>query len=284
MAPTMKLPPIRTSIQAAKQDLDEGGLTRLTGAAGADEIRAARDRLIAQAAAEDAYGCASRDDGHGDKRGLTGPNQRVWHLISKGEVFRRIALNETVHALIRHVLGPDFLLFSLSANIACRGGSAQPLHGDQIFASAQTPYPVLANCQWMLADVTEENGATRVVPRSHLARRWPRDGEAIETVPATGPAGTIMVWDGRLWHGTGVNRTPSPRYALLAAYCSPFIRQQENFSLTVPPEVLAKCSPELLGLLGFRNWQDLGMVDGSMHGEIHFRPARHTRELEPPDR
>lgn len=276
----MKLPPIRSDLDAARQDLDEHGLTRFSGAAPPEVIREARERLIAQAAAEDALGIGWRDDGRAKGPGL--PNQRVWNLCNKGEIFRRLVLNEAARVLVRHVLGVEYLLFSITANIACKGAHPQSLHGDQLFASAQTPYPVLANCQWMLTEMTEQNGATRVVPGSHLAKRWPEEGEAIETLPAIGPAGTIMIWDGRLWHGTGVNTTDSPRYALLSAYCSPFIRQQENFSLSLSPDVIERSSPELLTLLGFRNWQDLGMVDGSGHGDLNRRPSQYSRELEPP--
>lgn len=278
------LPPIRTDLDSAKRDLEEHGLTRVAGAASASEIAEARRRLIAQAAAEDALGISSRDDGIAANRatGADLPNQRVWNLINKGEVFRRLVMNETAHRLIGHLLGPEFLLFSITANIACKGGRPQNLHGDQVYAPATTPYPLMANCLWMLTDVTEENGATRVAPGSHLVQRWPAEGETVPTLPATGPAGTIMVWDGRLWHGTGVNTTDSPRYVLLAAYCMPFIRQQENYALSLAPEVMERCSPELLTLLGFRNWKSLGMIDGSRHGELNSRPREFSRELEPP--
>jgi ectoine hydroxylase-related dioxygenase (phytanoyl-CoA dioxygenase family) len=284
MTRTPSLPPIRTDLAAAQRDLDEYGLTRLADATTREEIDEARQRLIAQAAAEDALGISSRDDGRANRAvGAALPNQRVWNLINKGEVFRRIAMNPTAHRLIRHLLGPEFLLFSITANIACKGGQAQNLHGDQVFAPADTPYPLIANCQWMLTDISEENGATRVVPGSHLAERWPAEGEAVATAAATGPAGTIMVWDGRLWHGTGVNTTNNPRHALLAAYCSPFIRQQENYSLSLAPDVMQRCTPELLTLLGFRNWKSLGMVDGSAPGELGSRPQKFSRELQLPE-
>jgi ectoine hydroxylase-related dioxygenase (phytanoyl-CoA dioxygenase family) len=276
------LPPVRSEIDAAKEDLKTFGMTRFSGAATAEEIDAARARLIDQAAAEDAVGASFRENGLTFEAKPDGANQRVWNLINKGEIFQRLVLNATARRLVKRLLGPDALLFSITANIACKGGMAQSLHGDQVFAPVDTPYPLIANCLWMLDEFTDENGATRVVPGSHLAGRWPEPGQAIETWPATGPKGTIMVWDGRLWHGTGVNTTDQPRRGLLAAYCAPFVRQQENAAVSASPEVLENGSEELLTLLGFRSWMGLGSVDGANYGVLRGRPSDFSRPLSAP--
>ena len=275
------LPPLRSRLEDAKRDLDEVGLTRFIGATDEATLDAARQRLDEQVAGEIAHGCAFRETGDVVVNVPGAPNQRVWNLINKGEIFRRMVMNEAVHALVRHLLGDDILLFSFTANVANKGGLAQPLHGDQTFAPPETPYPLIANCAWMLDAFTEENGATRVVPNTHKLGRWPDTDAHIETAPAVGPAGAIMVWDGRLWHGTGANHTDAPRRGLLAAYCKPFLRPQENSTMSVDPEVLKHCSPELLTLLGFRTWRGLGMVEGSRHGELSARPTAFSRELKP---
>jgi ectoine hydroxylase-related dioxygenase (phytanoyl-CoA dioxygenase family) len=274
------LPPIRTDLRTAKEDLDALGLTRLSAAAPEYEFDEARERLGSQAAAEDAYGCAFHERGHDVVPRRDAPNQRVWNLINKGEIFRRLAVNPIVLELAKHLLGEDVLLFSFTANIACKGGNAQPIHGDQLFAPPETPFPLIANCLWMLDDFVEENGATRVVPGSHHAMRWPANDEPVETVPATGARGTIMMFDGRLWHGTGANQTELPRRALLSAYCRPFVRQQENLTVSISPDALAMCSPELIALLGFHNWKGLGSVEGADLGSQ--RPENFSRELHPP--
>jgi len=204
----------------------------------------------------------------------------VWNLLNKGEVFRELVVNPIALELIRHVLGPDILLFSITANIARRGGTPQNLHGDQLFAPADLPYPLLANCLWMLDPFTADNGATRVVPNSHRIGRWPPPEEHIETVAATGAAGTLMVWDGRLWHGTGANVTNSPRHGVLSAYCRSFVRSQENHTVSIAPSVLERCSPALLELLGFSPWRGLGMIDGGITKVRHGRPTHFSSELD----
>ncbi len=70
------------------------------------------------------------------------------------------------------------------------------------------------------------------------------------------------MFDGRLWHGTGANRTTSRRHLLLGYFCRPWIRPQENFTLSLLDELYGQASPELLGRLGFRTYATLGNVNG----------------------
>ena len=73
---------------------------------------------------------------------------------------------------------------------------------------------------WMLDDFTEENGATRVVPGSHL---WDGQPEQRKVYPgevqATGTAGTVVVFDSRLFHAGGANRSAAPRRGLTVFFC-----------------------------------------------------------------
>ena len=228
-----------------------------------------------------------RSDGFTKAAG--GINQRIWMLINKGQVFVDLLSHRLARELVAHVLGDHYLLSSYTANIANPGGVAMKLHTDQWWAPAPTrrerralpigsmtrqcfdtdealdEAPMVApaaccNIMWMLDDFTEENGATRIVPRSHLYGRQPdheRDKDIV-TVGATGPAGNAMVFDGRLWHGTGANVGNSRRKGLLTTFCGPQFRPQENFTVGTRPEVRAEASDDLLELLGFGVWCGYG--------------------------
>jgi len=104
------------------------------------------------------------------------------------------------------------------------------------------------------------------VPGSHRLGRGPdygTDDPVTETVPVCAPAGTAMVFEGRLWHQTGANITSSERrHGILAYYCRPFMRQQENFFVSLRPEVLERATPFLRHLLGWDHYFSLGMIDG----------------------
>ncbi len=251
----LSLPPIRATLAEAKADLDEWGVARVADALSPAEVAALRTRLEEQAEAERAEGVAFIDGG--------GANQRVWNLVSKGEVFRELLTRPLVRELAGHVLEGDYCLSSHTANIAGPGGEPMVLHSDQGYAPRTVPFALAMNVMWMLCDFTDDNGATRVVPGSHrLAREPDRDAYA-RSLPGTGPAGTALIFDGRIWHGTGANTTADAyRWGVLTYFVRPWVRPQENYTLSTHPDVLRDASPELLGLLGLRVWRTLGGVQG----------------------
>jgi len=219
-----------------------------------------------------------------------GINQRVNLLVNKGKVLRDLVTHPVGLEMMEYMLGTYFLLSSFSANIAKFGGVEQGLHRDNWWCpiphrrgddhlkvgdskryaleAENTPEDVLVppcagNVLWMITDFTEENGATRVVPGSHLLAHNP-DGSVphkIPTVPAVGKAGSCLIFDGRLWHGTGRNLTKEPRIGLLTYYCGPQFRQLENFFLGLDPAVLDGASDRLLDLLGYSTWMNYGVAD-----------------------
>lgn len=290
----MNIPQISTDLGTLQSDLEMSGIAVFGSALDQGEVSAARTRLLDQAGAERDAGIAFLERGdvssgkYETDRVL--PNQRVWGLINKGEIFRRIAEKSVPLQLVSSAFASsygypkqtidefgfsDVLLSSLGANIACLGGLPMNLHSDQGFAPLGTPYPIIINVMYMLTDFSAENGATRVAPGSHLEPNPARYFDAPPaTFPVTGPAGTAVIFDGRLWHGTGQNRTNEPRCALFATYCRPFIRQVENYAISLDQGVRDECSETLMALLGFRTWSVLGSVEGSKHGDfVHDRLA-----------
>ncbi len=97
-----------------------------------------------------------------------GANQRIWNLINKGAIFAELLHKPLVRDAMSHILDGRFILSSYTANIAGRGGDEMMLHADQGYVPLEIPIPVVANIMWMLDDFTDANGATRVVPGSHL--------------------------------------------------------------------------------------------------------------------
>lgn len=209
---------------------------------------------------------AEHERSAGDAFIYDGGNQRVFSLLNKGVEFEENVQNGAVLSILEEVLGFNFLLSSTHANIAGPGGKSMYVHADQTFARPPwPPHALVANSMWMLDDFTADNGATRAVPGSHLLARQPdyEQGEGdVVTYPVCAPAGTVMIFDGRLWHQTGANRSDKPRHGILNYYCRGYVRQQQNFFAGMAPEVIDRATPVLRRLLGYENYFSLGLVDG----------------------
>jgi ectoine hydroxylase-related dioxygenase (phytanoyl-CoA dioxygenase family) len=194
-------------------------------------------------------------------------SQRVFSLLNKGVEFEELVQNSAVLEIMEQILGYNFMLSSTHANVAGPGGASMYLHADQTFCRAPWPdYPLVANSMWMLDDFTPENGATRIIPGSHRWNRQPDylagEGNTLGE-PVCAPAGSVMIFDGRLWHQTGENTTESEhRRGVVNYYCRAYVRQQQNFFAGLSAEVLERATPLMRRLLGWENYLSLGMLDG----------------------
>jgi ectoine hydroxylase-related dioxygenase (phytanoyl-CoA dioxygenase family) len=249
---------LATDLSAAENDLLEQGYCLIESVLSQDQLKKLRERLLGQAAQERTDGTAYIYDND---------SQRVFSLHNKGHEFIELIEHPVVLKLMERVLGFNFLLSSSHANIAGPGGAPMDLHADQTFARPPwPPYPLVANSMWMLDDFTAENGGTRLVPGSHRYGRqpWYACGEGnTATIPVCAPAGSLMVFEGRLWHQTGANITENEyRHGILNYYCRGFVRQQQNFFLELRPEVIDSASSALRRLLGWENYFSLGLHDG----------------------
>jgi ectoine hydroxylase-related dioxygenase (phytanoyl-CoA dioxygenase family) len=243
------LPSPTRDLARAFEDLAQFGYAIVEGALDRAQTAALRERVVAQARGEVARGVAYHD---------YKSNQRLWMLINKGRIFRDVTLHPLVEQFMGPLLGEDYLLSSFTANIARPGSPTMSLHFDQYYVDFWTAKPLVANIAWMLDDFTEANGGTRLVPGSHLDRE--RRAYGVEdTVAAEAPAGSALIFDGRLIHGTGANITESEeRHVILSYHCRPFLRQQENFFWGLDPQIRRTEREVFLRRLGFSIWATMG--------------------------
>ena len=196
--------------------------------------------------------------------GFEGHNTlRVYNLLVHGELWQRVPVHDAVLPVVEGVLDSGCLVSSLSSITILPAEVAQPIHADDQLIPIPKPHPpTVCNTMWALTDFTEANGATRLVPGSHLASENPIFGGEYETIAAEMPKGSVLVWHGSLWHGGGSNRTDERRVGIAMNYCAGYIRQQENQQLGVP-QALARTFPKRLQqLLGYSVYNGLiGHID-----------------------
>jgi ectoine hydroxylase-related dioxygenase (phytanoyl-CoA dioxygenase family) len=116
------------------------------------------------------------------------------------------------------------------------------------------------------------------VPGSHRRAENPQYGAPYDSVAAEMPRGSVLVWDGALWHGGGANTTRARRVGIARNYCAGYLRQQENQQLGIPRDVAARFSPRLRRLVGYGVYHALiGHIDkhdpAEMLGEVPAGPA-----------
>ena len=189
---------------------------------------------------------------------------RVYNLLAHGTIYQQIPVHERVLPIIEGVLDRGCLVSSMSSIAIGPGEAAQPLHADDQLIPLPKPHvSIICNTMWALTDFTIQNGATRVVPGSHRADRSPQPfGEPAETRAAEMTAGSVLVFDGSIWHGGGANQSTERRLGLAMNYCAGWLRQQENQQLGIPRDVARGFSPRLRKLVGYGLYRNLiGHID-----------------------
>ncbi len=201
---------------------------------------------------------------------------RIYNLLARGRVFERIPVHANVLPIVERVLDPGCLVSSLSSIAIDAGEIAQPIHADdQLIPFAKPHVAVVCNTMWAITDFTADNGATRIIPGSHLRDRSPHFGKPYDSIAAEMPRGSVLVWHGSLWHGGGANQTAGRRVGIAMNYCAGYMRQQENQQLGIPPALARQFSPRLQELCGFGIYNGLiGHIDKKSPTEVVFGEGR----------
>ena len=191
----------------------------------------------------------------------TGKTLRAHNLLAKTRAVDYLFLDPRIRALIEGVLGPRVQINVTTLFNILPGETKQFLHQDDGLWPIKRPHPhFVCNALIALDDFDLENGATHIVPYSHSWHDRPVD-QSIETLQVTMRAGTMLMWEGGLWHGGGANTSNDrERLGFFMSHNVAYLRPQEIQLLSVPREV-AVLLPELLQrLLGYHRF-GLG-VDG----------------------
>jgi len=196
---------------------------------------------------------------------------RIYNLLVHGPLYERIPVHPNVLPIVERVLDPGLLISSLSSIAIGPDEAAQLLHADDQLIPLPRPHPpIICNTMWAITDFTKQNGATRLIPGSHLSAELPEMfGEYPETVYAEMPKGSVLVWVGSLWHGGGANTTERRRVGIAMNYCAGFIRQQENQQLGIPQATAKTFDRRLQQLVGYSIYSGLlGHIDKQHPGKL----------------
>ena len=219
----------------ALQDLLDVGFVVIPGPVATDELTqlaAAYDAAVASACPDDVS--------------VGSTTTRVHDFVNRGPEFDALYVYRPVLEACCRIIGRPFKLSSLLARTLRPRSQAQTLHVD--FKRDADGWPMVGFI-FMVDEFRSDNGATRFVPGSH---KWPTmpDGLTVDRLTdyegqavACGPAGSVIVYNGAVWHGHTANSSGEPRRSIQGAY----IRREEPSGVNPParmrPETLARIGP-----------------------------------------
>ncbi|MBV8517824.1 MAG: phytanoyl-CoA dioxygenase family protein [Acidobacteria bacterium] len=146
----------------------------------------------------------------------------------QGAVFERVVAHPEIASAVAHILQRPYGVFGFHGRDPRPGFGQQGLHADWT-ARVGNAYAIVTTL-WMLDDFTRDNGATRIVPATHRRGAVPKNfadpnaRHPDETI-VVAPAGSVLLFNGHLWHSGTRNRSTSSRRALQLSFAaSEFLR------------------------------------------------------------
>ena len=213
----------------------------------------------------------------GTKTGLT---FRAHNLLAKTRAVDYLFLDKRVRALVEGILGPQTQVNVTTLFNLLPGEERQFLHQDDGLWPIARPHPsFICNALIAIDDFDIENGATHLVPYSH---RWydRRPDQTIETLQVEMKSGSMLMWEGGMWHGGGANVSKDrERLGFFMSHVVAYLRPQEIQLVSVPRETAMRLPEQLQRLLGYHRF-GLG-VDGRDPIEVlrdgnYFNPHAKT--------
>ncbi len=245
---------LRDDLDAKAEELRAAGYTLLPSGLSAHELKGARERL------EVIY--RTQVDEAGGMQALA----RCRDLdvarcpLAYDEAFIGLAAHASLIALVQRLLGDNVVL--LQQNGLFNRPQLQHYqthwHRDLSYQHWTSSEPLAINALLTLDDFTLENGATHVLPGSHLRAEFPSEAYVEKfATPLVAPAGTFLVLDAMLYHRAGRNHSSGERRALNHLIGRPFMAQQFDLSRMV--DARHGTDPFLNRYLGFR-WSPCASV------------------------
>ncbi|MDO8364248.1 MAG: phytanoyl-CoA dioxygenase family protein [Actinomycetota bacterium] len=185
--------------------------------------------------------------------------KRFTRLAHRSPAFVEILTDPLYLAVADAMLLPqasDYWMNTGQMMIIGPGEKAQWLHRDaENWPTLCAPgaFEVTLSCLFAISDFTDEVGATRVAPGSHLWADYQRRATPEEVCQAVMPAGSGMIYTGRVLHSGGANRTASQwRYGLHLSYVLGWLTPEEASPLGASWADVAHLPQVAQRLLGWR--------------------------------
>lgn len=176
-------------------------------------------------------------------------------IFNKASVFEGMLHTADVLALVRHMLGADALLSAMHGSRLAPQEGGSGLHADGAItghnraasmAAADagcriTSHTMALNTIWCISEFSSDNGATWLVPGSHLHEGLDIPADAVQRArPMEAARGSVIVFDVNTWHGPSRNNSEAFRYAVLNPWRRRWQRCEYEMARVADPGVLQR--------------------------------------------
>jgi ectoine hydroxylase-related dioxygenase (phytanoyl-CoA dioxygenase family) len=276
--------PAKAPVASILEVLEADGGVIVEGIFDTDTIADLRDKLTATAEQFEPGG-ATQGLGEMGKEFVGANTIRFSSLGKISDGYFDLLENPLYQAIADAVLLPScgsYWINTAQAMFIGPGEDAQMLHRDcdnwpQVCAADWPKGPeVTISAMIALEEVTEELGATRVIPGSHKWQDYADHGDPSMTVPAELSPGDALIYYGKTVHGGGANASKDCwRKAMHLSFLVGWLTPEESNPLDYSADELSDKSDRVQRLLGHRSYDPRPHFGGGLW-------LRHANKIEDP--
>lgn len=171
-------------------------------------------------------------------------------LTHGGKAFIRLAFNENLLSILNKLISGKFILNQQNGviNPPQENYNQGAWHRDLPYQHFVSTKPLAINALFCVDDFTYENGATFVLPASHLSEAFPSSNYIKKNaIQVEAKAGSFILLDCMIFHSGGFNKTNSARRAVNHVYNIPYFKQQINIPMNMKCVDLTAEEKNILG-------------------------------------
>ena len=179
---------------------------------------------------------------------------RVCDLVNKGPEFDILYQHPEVLHWVEKIIGSEYKLSSLNTRSPEKNNIKQQLHVDYPWQVKGGDY-FACNALFLLDDMDESNGATRVIPGTHKTGQLPQ--EHLQDLKAAHPneiiinakAGDVLFLNSHVWHGGTINHSGKSRVLIQCYFVHKAHPPQQHQRFQIRTETKKRLSNSALEIL-----------------------------------
>jgi ectoine hydroxylase-related dioxygenase (phytanoyl-CoA dioxygenase family) len=173
-------------------------------------------------------------------------------LVCRDLEIAKLLDDPRLQPLVAPILGEHWIMYAFTSSSVPPGGTN---YGRRVHVDSARHVPNYASnvgLIWALDAFTKESGGTEVLPGSHNSPEAPTEEYFDRNcVQLECPQGSMVVFQARLFHRSGVNRSRNFRHALTMNACRSFMKQRMDWVRFVPNPIADALGPQGRRLLGY---------------------------------